>query len=92
MKNPTVSSKKQIEMQTNPVGAENRVGGSNTWVWNGRPDWNSIFKHLKDTAVDPAIGCCFCGAPVIGADLKKNCDKYSSAQGGVVFSLHKENF
>ena len=92
MKNPTVSSKKQIEMQTNPVGAENRVGGSNTWVWNGRPDWNATFKHLKDTAHDPAIGCCFCGAPVIGADLKKNCDKYSSADGGVVFSLHKENF
>ena len=61
MKNPTVSSKKQTEMQTNPVGAENRVGGSNTWVWNGRPDWNSIFKHLRDVAVDPAIGCCFCG-------------------------------
>ena len=31
-------------------------------------------------------------APVIGADLKKNCDKYTSTGGGVVFSLHKENF
>eukprot|EP00619_Florenciella_sp_RCC1007_P005822 CAMPEP_0205922576 /NCGR_PEP_ID=MMETSP1325-20131115/14712_1 /ASSEMBLY_ACC=CAM_ASM_000708 /TAXON_ID=236786 /ORGANISM="Florenciella sp., Strain RCC1007" /LENGTH=183 /DNA_ID=CAMNT_0053290609 /DNA_START=27 /DNA_END=576 /DNA_ORIENTATION=+ len=93
MKNPSVSSKKQIEMQTNPVGAKNRVGGSDTWVWNGRPDWSNIFKHLRDLKnQNREIGCCFCGAPVIGADLKKNCDKYSSAEGGVVFSLHKENF
>ena len=41
------------------------------------------------------VSACVCAcvrAPVIGADLKKMCGKYSNPNGGVVFSLHKENF
>ena len=38
------------------------------------------------------IGVCFCGAPVIGADLKTMCEKYSSVKEEVIFTLHKENF
>ena len=38
------------------------------------------------------IGVCFCGAPVIGADLRGMCEKYSSVQEDCLFTLHKENF
>jgi hypothetical protein len=38
------------------------------------------------------IGCCFCGAPVIGADLKTMCEKYSNVKEDIIFNLHKENF
>jgi hypothetical protein len=38
------------------------------------------------------IGVCFCGAPVIGADLRSMCEKYSDIKEDCLFSLHKENF
>ena len=38
------------------------------------------------------VGVCFCGASVIGKDLKKHCRKYSSLERDLIFKLHKENF
>ena len=38
------------------------------------------------------IGVCFCGAPVIGKDLRKACTNFSSLDDRVIFKLHKENF
>ena len=83
MKNPKVKSKEQVKLQneatTSNIAHENRVGLSNTWVWDGRPDWNAIFADLEGKpGQSPEVGCCFCGAPVIGKALKENCDKVSS--------------
>jgi predicted ferric reductase len=86
--NPSVSSKKITEAMASPGKSSNNL--QDTWVWNGRPDWDQIFGQMKAQAVDPDIGCFFCGAAVIGADLETMCRKYTA--GGVTFSLHKENF
>ncbi len=60
------------------------------WVWNGRPEWDAVFRELHAMAVDKDIGVFFCGAAVIGADLQAMCQKYT--KNDVTFSLHKENF
>eukprot|EP01038_Epipyxis_sp_PR26KG_P010834 gene10834-14544_t len=89
MVNPTVDSKNQVKKMKEPH-AENRL--QDIWVWNGRPNWNEIFKEMKNQRQHRDIGVCFCGAPVIGADLKEMCEKYSSIDDDCLFSLHKENF
>ena len=38
------------------------------------------------------IGVCFCGATIIGKDLKAKCKKYSNLEQDLLFKLHKENF
>ena len=38
------------------------------------------------------VGVCFCGNKYIGADLKANCRRFSKANEGTFFRLHKENF
>jgi hypothetical protein len=87
---PTVSSKEQVERMKEPKGAPNRL--QNLWVWNGRPDWDQTFRKMKAQRQDKDIGVAFCGAPVIGRDLKRMCQKYSSAKEECLFTLHKENF
>jgi hypothetical protein len=87
---PTVSSKNQIQhMRKNPK-ASNRL--QDIWVWNGRPQWEEIFQTMKLERQHSDIGVCFCGAPIIGADLQKNCEKFSSSAEDILFTLHKENF
>lgn len=90
MLNPTVSSKGQIEFMQNNPKAANRL--QDIWIWNGRPNWDEIYADMKARRQHSDIGVMFCGAPVIGADLKAMCEKYSSHKDDVLFSLHKENF
>ena len=92
MLNPVESSKKQVDIQngSGSRNASNRM--QDVWVWNGRPNWDSIFKQNKRQRQHESIGVCFCGAPVIGKDLLKNCQKYSSKEEDIVFDLMKENF
>merc|ERR1711871_640196 len=88
MLHPTVSAKEQVEyMQASE--AENRL--QDVWVWNGRPNWDSIFQDMKDQRQHSEIGVCFCGAPAIGYDLSKMCSKHSSPSDDILFTLHKEN-
>ncbi|CAM9209942.1 unnamed protein product, partial [Ectocarpus fasciculatus] len=89
MMNPTASSKNQFEKMKDKR-AENRF--QDIWIWNGRPDWDSIFTEMKNQRQHADIGVCFCGTPVIGADLKSMCEKYSNVDEDCLFSLHKENF
>ena len=89
MLNPTVDSKGQIKKMRNP-NAPNRL--QDIWIWNGRPYWDDIFHYVKEQRQHNDIGVCFCGAPVIGADLREMCEKHSKVDDGVLFSLHKENF
>ena len=88
--NPTVDSRTQIDAMRSPATAKNRL--QNIWVWNGRPQWDLVFNEMRAQRMHDEIGVCFCGTPVIGLDLKKCCDKYSSIEENVVFHLHKENF
>lgn len=87
---PTVSSKDQVECMKSPKTAPNRL--QNLWVWNGRPDWDQVFRKMKEQRQDKDIGVCFCGAPVIGRDLQRMCQKYSNSKEQCLFTLHKENF
>jgi hypothetical protein len=90
MLNPTISSKKMVDTQKRGGASSNRL--QDIWVWNGRPDWDQIFADIKDQRQHSDIGVCFCGAPVIGNDLKKMCERYSSSRDDCLFTLHKENF
>ena len=57
----------------------------------GRPNWEGEFKALSDKYGKEEIGVVFCGAPMIAAALKEQCEKQSTI-GGTLFRLHKENF
>lgn len=70
--------------------AENRL--QDIWIWNGRPQWDEIFREMKEQRQHTDIGVCFCGSPAIGIDLRAMCEKYSSVEEECLFSLHKENF
>eukprot|EP01036_Dinobryon_divergens_P033073 gene33073-42785_t len=89
MVNPTVESKGQIKKMASE-DAPNRL--QDIWIWNGRPHWDDIFAEMLKNRQHSDIGVCFCGAPVIGADLATMCEKYSSIEKDCYFSLHKENF
>jgi hypothetical protein len=97
MINPKVSSKKlaqtmhEFKHNNEEAAARPENNLQDTWVWNGRPDWEQIFVQMKGQAIDPDVGVFFCGAAVIGADLQEKCRVHSEVNG-VTFSLHKENF
>ena len=57
----------------------------------GRPDWPGEFTSIARTHGREDVGVIFCGAPMIAAALKENCEKLSN-KAGTVFRLHKENF
>jgi len=92
MMNPSMPSKKQVEVQNGEKSrsAPNRLG--DVFVWNGRPQWDAIFEHNREQRQHESVGVCFCGAPVIGRDLQRCCQKYSSVEEDILFNLHKENF
>jgi NADPH oxidase len=90
MLNPNVPSKKMIDTMKRGGNPPNRL--QDVWVWDGRPEWDQIFADVKDQRQHSDIGVCFCGAPVIGNDLKKMCERYSSSKDDCLFTLHKENF
>ena len=57
----------------------------------GRPQWEKEFKDLGGIYGREDIGVVFCGAPMIAAQLKEQCEKLSN-KDKTVFRLHKENF
>ena len=87
---PSIDSKNQTQkMKKNPK-SPNRF--QDIWIWGGRPNWDDIFANMKVERQHSDIGVCFCGAPIIGADLQRMCEKYSSSADDCLFTLHKENF
>ena len=82
----------QVALQNGPESrsAPNRL--QDVWVWNGRPNWDNIFQQNKKQRQHGEVGVCFCGAAVIGKDLQRCCQTYSSVEEDCLFSLHKENF
>ncbi|KAH9247011.1 hypothetical protein BASA81_015442 [Batrachochytrium salamandrivorans] len=92
--NPKARSDKQREIQGGEAPAPDGTRLVDIWIWNGRPKWDDIFLSVKQQR-DPQtskIGCCFCGTPVIGKDLKRHCQEKSSFKDNFRFDLHKENF
>lgn len=86
----TRTTGEQKETMAMGASAPNRL--QDLWVWNGRPNWDTVFSMVKDDPPFPHIGVAFCGAAIIGKDLQKMCGKHSSTEDGVFFHLHKENF
>ncbi|KAH8045872.1 oxidoreductase [Aureococcus anophagefferens] len=66
---PAVSSKDQAAAMAAGGAAPNRF--QDTRVWNGRPQWDAIFEGVRAGRRHKDIGVCFCGTPVIGADLDR---------------------
>lgn len=92
--NPKARSDKQREIQGGEAPAPDGTRLVDIWIWNGRPKWDDIFLSVKQQR-DPntsKIGCCFCGTPIIGKDLKRHCQEKSSFKDNFRFDLHKENF
>jgi NADPH oxidase len=59
----------------------------------GRPNWEQIFADVQSTTTQEDIGVTFCGNPLIGKDLKKNCLVYSlRGNKNTRFHLHQEIF
>jgi len=87
IKNPTVSASDQFS------SAQNSNKLQDISIWNGRPNWERIFLDVKQTRQKNVaeIGVCYCGAPVIGNDLKKACRMFSNPQD-CEFVLNKEIF
>ena len=87
MCNPEVSSKTQVaamkekDRSVTELSTRNRL--QNIWVWEGRPHWDQVFREVRDQRQHSDIGVCFCGAPVIGADLVEMCQKYSDIKDKV---------
>lgn len=76
-----------------PETARNRL--QDMYAWDGRPPWDAVFQRVRERSIAAdfrSIGVTFCGATIIGKDLKEMCAKYSSVKDNVMFHLHKENF
>lgn len=59
----------------------------------GRPNWNNIFKNLRDNHLGEDIGVFFCGPAVLSKQLYSLCGKWTDTTGtGTKFVYHKENF
>lgn len=59
----------------------------------GRPPWENVFADLQSTTVEEHIGVTFCGNPLIGRDLKKQCLLFSLRDNKKCkWHLHKEVF
>ena len=93
MLNPKVSSKDAPDILADRERsrvASNRF--QDVFVWSGRPVWSKIFEAIKENRVSRDIGVCYCGAPVIGADLAANCRRFSNEDEDCRFDLLMENF
>jgi len=65
---------------------------SDVHVWEGRPPWNARFAAVSAAHKQESIGVAFCGNPMIGKDLKKQCFVHNQTRSHGFFKLHKENF
>ncbi|KAI8609759.1 ferric reductase NAD binding domain-containing protein [Chytriomyces sp. MP71] len=59
----------------------------------GRPNWDVVFKNVRDQHPGTDIGVFFCGPKAISAALHKACNKWTdSTEVGTRFFYGKENF
>jgi len=91
MKHPYTKSDDMKTILEQPMERRPNAAGHIN-VWNGRPDWPALFKHVarQESSKCDSVGVFFCGAPAIGKDLKKNC--YEHSDKSFSFQLMKESF
>lgn len=58
-------------------------------VWNGRPDWDLLFSSVSRNHPHMDIGVMFCGNPMIGKDLRRQCHIHSKGRREGIFKLRK---
>ena len=68
-------------------------------LYVGRPDWKERFGEVSESCQGKGdVGVLYCGNPMIGTDLQKQCHGWNQRRCGVqgqdvgLFKLHKENF
>jgi len=82
--NPKGAAAKQRAIQGGEMALPDGTRMLDIWIWNGRPKWDDIFLSVKEQR-DPStnsIGCCFCGTPVIGKDLKPTAKRIPASRKG----------
>eukprot|EP00929_Paragymnodinium_shiwhaense_P114352 TRINITY_DN82718_c0_g1_i1.p1 TRINITY_DN82718_c0_g1~~TRINITY_DN82718_c0_g1_i1.p1 ORF type:complete len:1291 (+),score=150.61 TRINITY_DN82718_c0_g1_i1:131-4003(+) len=91
MLHPATGTDEMASCLSQPQSKRNNAAG-NSQVWNGRPDWDALFEHVvaDQNARCSQVGVFFCGAPMIGKELKKMCLRHTSRE--MRFDLLKENF
>ena len=93
---------KDADIQPDPSAAPDSEAGlitklleSKVIIKAGRPRWDSEFTQIAETYNTmygkEEVGVVFCGAPLIAAALKEQCEEKSDVNG-TLFRLHKENF
>jgi len=94
LKNPTVSTKEQMDLQLRSYDGRRRLPNrlGDIWVWNGRPEWKQIFETVRDSRLAGVrtIGVTYCGAPIIAKNLAEQCSRFTDVD--CEFVLNKEVF
>jgi len=93
---PTAPPESQAGLITSLLASEDPVTKKpHVIIKAGRPKWDAEFSSISEKYSTmygkEEIGVVFCGAPLIAAALKEQCETKSSSDG-VLFRLHKENF
>jgi NADPH oxidase len=74
-------------------GAADAITGLRSPTYYGRPNFDQIFKGMRQTHPGTDIGVFFCGPKVLSASLHKACNRWTEAgENGTRFYYGKENF
>jgi len=57
-----------------------------------RPDWDEVFRNMKQRHEKENIGVMYCGPGAVADILKVKCGDHTDKASGSRFILHKENF
>ncbi|KAI8840204.1 ferric reductase NAD binding domain-containing protein [Chytriomyces cf. hyalinus JEL632] len=74
-------------------GGKDAITGLRSRTLFGRPNWDVVFKTIRETHPATDVGVFFCGPKVLSATLHKASNKWTDAgEGGTRFFYGKENF
>ncbi|KAI9359565.1 ferric reductase NAD binding domain-containing protein [Zopfochytrium polystomum] len=74
-------------------GAADAITGLRSPTYYGRPNFDQIFKGMRQSHPGTDIGVFFCGPKVLSASLHKACNRWTEAtENGTRFFYGKENF
>lgn len=71
-------------------GGKDAITGLRARTHFGRPNWDLIFKTVRDRHANADVGVFFCGPKVLSQVLHKQCNKWTS--DSTRFHYGKENF
>lgn len=74
-------------------GGKCAITGLKAGTHFGRPNWDQVFRGIRDAHPGVDVGVFFCGPKALSEILHKNCNKYTDSDGtGTRFFYGKENF